>query len=147
MGRGAALALALCCPTLATAAEQAVPQFEDDIRPILEDRCFNCHGNGIKKGGVDLEGATADNRKLWWAALRNLRSGIMPPADKPQPSEQERQQLEDWIKFGAFRIDPADPDPGRMTVHRLNRVEYRNTIRDLIGVDYDASGEFPPEAS
>src|SRR5262249_45349704 len=44
-----------------------------------------------------------------------------------------------------FQIDPAEPDPGRITVHRLNRVEYRNTIRDLIGVDYDATAEFPPD--
>jgi hypothetical protein len=145
IGSGAALALALLCPPLANAAERTVAQFEEEVRPILEDRCFGCHGGGIKKGGVDLEGATAGDRKLWWAVLKNLRSGIMPPADKPQPSGAERQRLEDWIKFGAFGIDPDDPDPGRITVHRLNRVEYRNTIRDLIGVDFDATGEFPPD--
>ena len=69
----------------------------------------------------------------------------MPPADKPQPSDEERRLLEDWIKYGAFGIDPKDPDPGRVTVRRLNRVEYRNTIRDLIGVDYDTTSEFPPD--
>jgi hypothetical protein len=144
-GRSAALALALLFPTLANAAERAVPKFDDDVRPILEDRCFQCHGGGIKKGGVDLEAASAADRKLWWAVLRNLRSGIMPPAGEPQPSDHERQRLEDWIKFGAFGINPDDADPGRITVHRLNRVEYRNTIHDLIGVDFDATGEFPPD--
>ena len=69
----------------------------------------------------------------------------MPPAGKPQPSAEERRLLEDWIKYGAFGIDPTDPDPGRVTVRRLNRVEYRNTIRDLIGVDYDTTAEFPPD--
>ena len=69
----------------------------------------------------------------------------MPPADKPQPSDEERRLLEDWIKYGAFGIDPKDPDPGRVTVRRLNRVEYRNTIRDLMGVDFDTDSEFPPD--
>jgi hypothetical protein len=145
MARGAALIVVLVCPGLTTAAERAVPRFEDDVRAILEERCFTCHASEIKKGGVDLEGAAPGDRKLWWSVLRNLRSGIMPPAGKPQPSGEERQRLEDWIKFAAFGIDPANPDPGRVTVRRLNRVEYRNTIRDLIGVDYDATGEFPPD--
>ena len=69
----------------------------------------------------------------------------MPPADKPQPSAEDRRLLEDWIKYGALGIDRKDPDPGRVTVRRLNRVEYRNTIRDLIGVDYDTTSEFPPD--
>ena len=69
----------------------------------------------------------------------------MPPAEKPRPSDQERRLLEDWIKRGAFGIDPKDPDPGRVTVRRLNRVEYRNTIRDLIGVEYDTTSEFPAD--
>src|SRR4051794_35792601 len=130
---------------MATASDRADPKFEELVRPILEDRCFTCHGNGIKKGGVDLDGVTTGDRKLWWSVLKNVRSGIMPPADKPQLAVEERRQLEDWIKFGAFGIDPQDPDPGRVTVRRLNRVEYRNTIRDLLGVDYDTTSEFPPD--
>ncbi len=89
--------------------------------------------------------AASGDRTLWWAVLKNVRSGIMPPAGKPQPSVEERRALEDWIKYGAFGIDPTDPDPGRVTVRRLNRVEYRNTIRDLLGVDYDTTSEFPPD--
>ncbi|WZO96536.1 DUF1592 domain-containing protein [Isosphaeraceae bacterium EP7] len=128
---------------LATAAESFVEQ----ILPILEDHCFACHGNGIKKGGVDLESATPRDSKLWWAVLKNVRSGLMPPGDSPQPSAQERRQLESWIKLDAFGIDPEHPDPGRLTVHRLNRVEYRNTIRDLMGVDFDTTAEFPSDDS
>jgi len=74
-----------------------------------------------------------------------VRAGIMPPAGKPQPNSEERQLLEDWIKFGAIGIDRNDPDPGRVTVRRLNRTEYRNTIRDLIGVDFDTTAEFPAD--
>ena len=71
----------------------------------------------------------------------------MPPANKPQPTTEERSQLEDWIKTGAFGIHPDDPDPGRITVRRLNRVEYHNTIRDLLGVDFDTSQAFPADDS
>ena len=76
---------------------------------------------------------------------RTCGPAIMPPAGKPRPSAAELAALEDWIKYGAFGIDPKDPDPGRVTVRRLNRVEYRNTIRDLMGVDYDTTAEFPPD--
>jgi hypothetical protein len=69
----------------------------------------------------------------------------MPPADElPLPSA-EAEKLMRWIKSDAFGIDPAKPDPGRVTVRRLNRVEYRNTIRDLLGVDYDTLKEFPAD--
>jgi len=145
LGIGVLLALSILCPGMTKASQQSDRQFEEQVRPILEDRCFACHGNGLKKGGVDLDAAVTGDQKLWWNVLKNVRSGIMPPADKPQPSGEERLRLENWIKLGAFGIDPADPDPGRVTVRRLNRVEYRNTIRDLIGVEYDTTSEFPPD--
>jgi Protein of unknown function (DUF1592)/Protein of unknown function (DUF1588)/Protein of unknown function (DUF1587)/Protein of unknown function (DUF1585)/Protein of unknown function (DUF1595)/Planctomycete cytochrome C len=128
----------------------APPRYSEEIQPILEQYCYACHGLGTKKGGVALD-AFADVKAalsvphLWHAVLKNVRSGIMPPADKPQPSAGERRMLEDWIKREALGIDPSDPDPGRVTVRRLNRVEYRNTIRDLLGVDYDTTSEFPPD--
>jgi hypothetical protein len=56
-------------------------------------------------------------------------------------------KLADWIKYGAFQLDPANPDPGRVTIHRLNRVEYKNTIHDLMGVDFNTDDEFPPDDS
>ncbi|WP_158633615.1 DUF1592 domain-containing protein [Tautonia sociabilis] len=127
-------------------------RFEEQILPILEDHCYSCHGLGITKGGVDLEGlAAADDWKAagsqetWLAVLKNVRSGLMPPLGEPRPSDEQERLLQDWIKFGALGIDPEQPDPGRVTVRRLNRVEYRNTIRDLIGVDYDTTAEFPPD--
>ena len=137
-------------PRAATASDPAVERFGEKVQPILEEYCSGCHANGIKKGGVDLDGLETDaarlrDQDLWLGVLRNMRAGIMPPAGKPRPSVEERRLLEDWIKFGALGIDPTDPDPGRVTVRRLNRIEYRNTIRDLIGVDYDTNSAFPPD--
>ncbi len=89
--------------------------------------------------------AILDNQELWWKALKNLRAGMMPPAKKPRPSAEEQQEITSWIKSAVFRADPQNPDPGRITLRRLNRVEYRNTIRDLMGVEYDTQSEFPPD--
>ena len=85
------------------------------------------------------------NRELWWAVLKNVRSGIMPPSDEAQLSAEEQKQLTNWIKIRVFGVDPSNVDPGKVTVRRLNRAEYRNTIRDLLGVDFNAEVVFPPD--
>jgi acetylornithine deacetylase/succinyl-diaminopimelate desuccinylase-like protein len=93
----------------------------------------------MKTGGVSLDAFESDrallsSRELWWKALKQLHAGMMPPADRPQPNAEQKERIIAWIKDAVFEIDPANPDPGRVTVRRLNRVEYRNTIRDLLGV-------------
>lgn len=156
-GPGARLALRLFAAAAAlfvavpgSAGEVAGDRFVGEVRPLLERYCYSCHGDGGNEGGVVLDAfadgkAASGDTKLWHAVLRNVRSGIMPPAGEPQPTAEERKLLDDWIKYEAFGISAADPDPGRVTVRRLNRVEYRNTIRDLLGVEYDTAAEFPPD--
>jgi len=144
------VALAVLSPCVSKGADGVAKRFEEHIQPILEDYCYGCHGDGMKKGGVALDGfASAQERlrdpALWWPVLRNVRAGIMPPAGEARPPEKEKRLLADWIKFSAFGIDPDNPDPGRVTVRRLNRIEYRNTIRDLMGIDYDTTSRFPPD--
>ncbi|WP_406696182.1 DUF1592 domain-containing protein [Singulisphaera sp. Ch08] len=146
------LGLAALLSAGVSTADQVESQFREHIQPILEDYCVACHGNGMKKGGLALDEFTMDQARLhdgelWWTVLKNVRAGIMPPAGKPRPTDSERRLLEDWIKYGAFGIEPTNSDPGRVTVRRLNRVEYRNTIRDLMGVDYDTNVAFPPDDS
>ncbi|MBI2947732.1 MAG: DUF1592 domain-containing protein [Verrucomicrobia bacterium] len=135
---------------ISVAAEpRAEASFRKDIQPILQEYCYDCHGDGTKKGEIAFDelksGDALLNRELWWKVLKNLRAGIMPPEKKPRPSAEQRKVLEDWIKYGAFGIDPQNPDPGRVTIRRLNRVEYRNTIRDLMGFDFKVEDEFPPD--
>jgi hypothetical protein len=135
----------------ASAAEtNGVAEFRRDIRPILEQYCFDCHADGANKGNVafdemKFDHGFADSRELWWKALKNLRAGLMPPNKKPQPTSAQKEQIVQWIKSSVFESQPADPDPGRVTVRRLNRVEYHNTVRDLLGVDYDTQAEFPAD--
>jgi mono/diheme cytochrome c family protein len=126
----------------------ASARFAESIEPMLADHCFGCHGNGIKKGNVDLDNlgdAELANPQLWWSVLKNVRAGIMPPAGKPRPSSKELALLTDWIKRDVFGVNSDNPDPGRVTIRRLNRVEYRNTVRDLTGFDFKAEEEFPPD--
>ncbi len=129
---------------------RAADTYADAVEPILSQYCYGCHGQGAKKGNVDLEalGAQAEpngSRTAWAAVLRNLRSGVMPPAGKPRPGKDELAKVEAWIKSAALKVDPADPDPGRVTIRRLNRAEYRNTIRDLMGIEYNTEEEFPAD--
>src|SRR5439155_11037532 len=138
------------CPRASGAEIKAAAYFRKDIQPILAEYCYDCHGDGMDKGNVAFDELKSDEellgkRDLWWAVLKNLRAGLMPPAKKPRPPEKEKRRLEDWIKYEAFGIDPKNPDPGRVTLRRLNRVEYRNTIRDLMGIEFKAAEEFPPD--
>lgn len=126
------------------------PDYSRDIHPLLKQYCFDCHGDGESKGKVSLDTFRSDSerlagKELWLKVLKILRAGLMPPEKKPQPSKAELSTLESWIKSAVFEIDPAHPDPGSPVVRRLNRLEYHNTIRDLMGVDYNTEVEFPAD--
>src|SRR5690606_21852921 len=71
----------------------------------------------------------------------------MPPTKKPQPTEEERKRITEWISSEVFNCDCDNPDPGRVTLRRLNRTEYNNTIRDLLGVKFEAAADFPNDDS
>ncbi|HEY4233614.1 MAG TPA: DUF1592 domain-containing protein [Lacipirellulaceae bacterium] len=139
----------LCRATRAEDAPGAV-RFREHVQPILETYCYGCHGNGEKKGNRTLDEFASDeallgNVELWQTVLKNVRAGLMPPAGEDHPSDDERKQIQAWIERDVFRIDPQNPDPGRVTLRRLNRNEYRNTIRDLMGIDYDTTANFPSD--
>ncbi len=143
-----AAAVAVLSTMAASARAGDAGTFEQEILPILENHCYSCHGDGEDKGKVSFDtfGSTAalmEQTGLWVHALKNIRAGLMPPPKKKRPDAAELAKLEDWIKRGPLKLDPLNPDPGRVTLRRLNRVEYRNTIRDLAGVDFRTQEEFP----
>ncbi len=153
MARLMAIACSLIGASISSSFADDIPaaaRFRERVQPILETYCYGCHGYGSSEGGRTLDEFASDqalvsDTKLWWAVLKNVRAGIMPPEGEERPRDDERRALFDWIKFDVFGIDPANPDPGHVTLRRLNRVEYRNTIRDLMGVDFNASDEFPAD--
>ena len=125
-------------------------EFHKEIKPILTQYCSDCHADGMSKGGFAFDSFTndlalLDDRTIWLHVLKNLRAGLMPPQKKDQPTEQEKTRVEQWIKQAVFEANPENPDPGRVTIRRLNRVEYHNSIRDLLGVDFDTDSAFPPD--
>src|SRR5437588_9074861 len=85
------------------------------------------------------------DRETWQAVCEQLSAGDMPPEEKPRPSKAEIAQLTSWVKDALSFRDPGPRDPGRVTIHRLNRVEYNNTIRDLVGVDFKPAADFPAD--
>lgn len=138
--------LSLLCATGAPAAD-----FARDGVAFLQKHCVACHGEKKKSAGIALhtitdEAALVKDRKKAQAALRMVETGEMPPADKPRPPVAE---LDAFKAAVAAAFDRADrntrPDPGRVTVRRLNKTEYANTIRDLVGVDFNPAEDFPAD--
>src|SRR5437762_1919536 len=86
-------------------------------------------------------------RKVWKGVLQKLTLHEMPPEEaKPQPEAKERELLVKLIETALYRVDPNAPlNPGRVTARRLNRTEYGNTIRDLVGIDFDPAEDFPSD--
>ncbi len=125
--------------------------FEDEILPLLDDYCLGCHSTRRKKAGLDLErfkkaSDIVRNRKEWSKVVHALRIREMPPENKDQPTEDERIQLADWIESQLDTLDcKGKPKPGRVTARRLNRNEYDNTVRDLLGVKLKPSKNFPSD--
>ena len=134
-------------------AQQATapPTFDRDVRPILDDVCSRCHNERKANAGLNLgvfmDPATiATKRDAWELIVDKLKAGDMPPADEEPLSARERSAMVSALESAFTRADRAlKPDPGHVPTHRLTRVEYANTIRDLLGVDFRATDEFPPD--
>jgi hypothetical protein len=137
--------------TVALAAARRQESFRQHVAPLLKRFCFECHGSQKQEAEVRLdkygtaESVVAD-AKTWQTVLDMLRSGAMPPEDKPQPTEAQRAQLVKWIDSALYAYDcDGPPDPGRVTIRRLNRAEYNNTVRDLLGIDFRPADDFPSD--
>lgn len=126
--------------------------YSSDIRPLMKQYCYKCHGARRPKGGINLEkvkevtGIYRDP-KLWKIVFDQLNERIMPPDDKPQPSPEERDRLTEWVRHTLDNLDQGaiPKDPGRVVIHRLSRLEYNNTIRDLLGVSIRPADKFPAD--
>ena len=131
--------------------EKSTPDFAKEGVPFLKQYCFDCHAGDQPTAGLGLD-AFKDNLSLiknydvWERVLEMLETGQMPPADADQPPMEELESFilhVDTIFEDASRT--AKPDPGRVTVRRLNRVEYKNSVRDLLGADFDPTENFPAD--
>jgi hypothetical protein len=135
---------------LPIAANAPVPAFVKDVQPLLAKYCFECHRGEKAKAGLAFD-AYRDERtaigraQVWEKVLDHLESGLMPPEGNPQPTDDERAVVIRWIESRVLKIDCSQIDPGRVTIRRLNRAEYNNTIRDLLGIDIKPADDFPSD--
>jgi hypothetical protein len=135
--------------TLASPARAAEPNaFAPSA--FLQKHCVACHGEKTKKAGLSLhdkdEASLRKDRKVWVNVLRQVGVGDMPPTGRPRPTPEEVEAFTKAVELAFDKIDrDSPPDPGRVTVRRLNRAEYDNTIRDLVGVDFQPAEDFPSD--
>ena len=121
------------------------------VRPLLAKYCFSCHGEEKQKGDIRMDRLSPDlikggSAETWHDALDQMNLGEMPPAKAKQPTTKERAVIVAWITKALKEAAEARRfASGRVTMRRLTRYEYRNTMRDLLGVDRDFANDLPPE--
>lgn len=126
------------------------PSFERDARGLFERYCLACHAGETPRAGLDLARFDSPERavaepELWALVRERVALGEMPPEGRAQPTRKEVARLVAWID-GRFGPDsPAERPLANPALRRLNRTEYRNTVRDLFGVDFADEGRLPPD--
>jgi len=148
----AIIATAALAQTAGFADESLSPAaavFQKEMVPFLKQYCFECHGTKKQKADVDFENLPANTEifrdtELWELTRDLMLENEMPPEKSPQPGMEDKQHILDLIDSELERFDcDSLSNPGRVTIRRLNRAEYDNTIRDLLGVDFQPSKDFP----
>jgi hypothetical protein len=122
---------------------------EPSYRGVLDKYCVTCHNQRLKTGGLTLDtldlGTVPAQAEVWEKVIGKLRSGTMPPAGMSRPDAATYNALAGWLET---QIDQAsEPYAGRTILHRLNRSEYANAIRDLLALDIDPAALLPPDDS
>ena len=135
----------------ATDSAQREQELQQRVLPLLKTHCLDCHSGAEPEAGVTLDHFHAPldflkGQLLWRKALQKMQLEEMPPPDSSEMSESDRQFLMTWVTSTLEDIECGlAPNPGQVTLRRLNAVEYRNTVRDLMLVDYEPASSFPAD--
>ncbi|MBZ5577850.1 MAG: DUF1592 domain-containing protein [Acidobacteriia bacterium] len=120
-------------------------------REILDKYCVTCHNQRLKTAGLMLDnadlGQVPGKAETWEKVVRKLQARAMPPQGAPRPDEATYQRVLSWLEGQLDGAAEAHPHPGRPALHRLNRAEYANAVRDLLSLDVDAASLLPPDDS
>jgi hypothetical protein len=120
-------------------------------KAILTQYCVTCHSDKTRTGGLTLEALDVDhpeaNPEVWEKVVRKMRAGLMPPAGMPRPERAAYESFRHTIETSLDRAAVAKPNPGATALHRMNRAEYANAIRDLIAVEVDPVAILPADDS
>ena len=142
-------------PVLANQTPSPPPQVSlsgpPQLRPIVNQYCVSCHSDSLRTGGLSLETMDAvhvsEGAEIWERVLEKLRIGAMPPPGRPRPDPAVVANVIGWLETELDTAAAVNPNPGRTdSVHRLNRAEYQNVIRDLLALDVDVTSLLPADS-
>lgn len=132
-------------PGVAAAGQELTDS--DAYRAVLDRYCVACHNARLQRGGLALDTVPTDaigpHAELWEKVLQKLQTQSMPPPGRPRPGEGVYGRFSSWLETELDQAATATPNPGRPTIHRLNRLEYTNAVRDLLGLEVDGATLLP----
>ncbi len=133
----------------AAAAPAAVPTSASEVTPIINRYCATCHNERMKLGGLVLQGKDlaqiSADAEMWEKVAKKLHAKAMPPVGSPRPSAEALQGMVAVIETSLDKAQSAAPNPGRPPIHRMNRFEYANAVRDLLGLEIDSKTMLPAD--
>src|SRR5215472_15655293 len=124
-----------------------------EVFAFVQKSCVGCHNAKVQSGNINLQAIQAaktfeTERETWEKVVEKLKTGQMPPPGAPHPTEAATLEVAHWLESEFARQDRlVKPEPGRVSAHRLNRAEYNNTMRDLLGVDIRPADNFPADTA
>ena len=148
-----AAALTCCLGSVVQATDNILlqKQLSTQVQPLLREHCLECHSGAEPEAGLSLEHfdspkAFLKGRRIWEKAVQRMMLGDMPPKETNKLDDANRKFLTEWITSTIKDFECGlTPNPGQVTLRRLNASEYRNTIRDLVGIDYKPAENFPAD--
>ncbi|HBE70379.1 MAG TPA: filamin [Planctomycetaceae bacterium] len=138
-----------CLQAYAADPAERAQQLRLEIQPLLEQHCFDCHSGEEADAGLALDHfdtpiSFLKGRSVWKLALQKMQIGEMPPPEDSELSDADRNKLIGWINETIEDFECGlQPNPGHVTLRRLNAAEYQNTVRDLLGINYSPAEDFP----
>ena len=151
---GAWVAVALIVNATGHVGRAQAPSATSPQRVLLDEYCVACHNDRARQAGITLQtidaaqiGQVENEVEVWEKVARKLRARTMPPPGRPRPDDAVYDSVAASLETALDRASAADPDPGRPPIHRLNRVEYRNAVRDLLALEIDERELLPADES
>ncbi|MEX2303584.1 MAG: DUF1592 domain-containing protein [Bryobacterales bacterium] len=151
MASGVMASAGLCflAPVASLAQVPGTPAAAPAPRAVLDQYCVACHNQNVKTAGLALDtldlARASGNAAVWETVVRKIRTGAMPPAGMPRPEKAAADGVVSWLEAELDRAALEQPNPGLPALHRLNRAEYHNAIRDLLALDIDAPSLLPAD--
>jgi len=144
-----ALVSSLCIQAAPSPQQHANSQSITAERALVDQYCVVCHSDKLKTGGLSLQSADMSNipagAETWEKVIHKVKLGAMPPQGMPRPDQAKLDSFASWLETSIDHAAAINPNPGRATLHRLNRTEYANAVRDLLALDIDPAPLLPAD--